>query len=337
VDKKRGTKRRGQSERDAPMKPARASGARAAPVGSGGARDAENGPQKRAVSVGQADAKRVLHRGMTPPDYRPRHEKLMELLEYAHVIGASPAESKLDGFVCAHGRNPTSAEGKALGLGPELVEEESYPPFHECRPRDYLETVAEKLRTESELVEPLAKLPDWGGPQVIERFFQRWDEMKRRRQAQAEKLSPKDPPLCGLLAHARRMGRADPDAIARAKAAKPSPKDLLLCGLLALGLPAATAHDWLRGLPDERARRWHLGYFVAERCLLPCAGWGRACKIKTKDLYGAYLRWCEEEPGRLHGEEPFTMREFSSEILNCGGVTEWRTAKARGFSGIALR
>jgi hypothetical protein len=161
--------------------------------------------------------------------------------------------------------------------------------------------------------------------------------MKGRRQAQAEKLSPKDPPLCGLLALARRMGLADPDAIARAKAAKPSPKDLLLCGLLALGLPAATAHDWLRGLPDERARRWHLGYFVAERCLLPCAGWGRACKIKTKDLYGGYLRWCEEEPGRLHGEEPFTMREFSSEILNCGGVTEWRTAKARGFLGIALR
>jgi hypothetical protein len=275
---------------------------------------------------------------MTAPDYGPRREKLLGLLEYANLIWASPAEQAFQDFVHEHGRNPDSDQGKALGLTPDLAgKEESYPPYHESQSSEYLHAIADELRTEPEFVEPLYRLPGWGGPQVVERFLRRWDKVKRRRQAQAEALSSKDPPLCGLLALARRMGLADPDAIARAEAARPSSKDLLLCGLLALGLPAATAHDWLKGLPDERARRWHLGYFVAERWLLPFAAWGRACKVKTEALYDAYLRWCAEEPGRLHGEERFTMREFSSEILKCGGVKEWRTAKARGFSGIAPR
>lgn len=363
MGKERGTKRRWQSERAAPMKPARANGAKAVPVDSG-ARDAKNGPQKRAVSIGQADAERVLHRGMTPPDHRPRRERLMELLEYAHVIGASPAELKLDGFVCVHGRNPDTDEGSALGLTGKLHgKEESFPPYPECQPRYYLETVAETMRTEPEFIGPLAKLPDWGGPQVVARFLYKLAAAKRRKEALLPGVLALGLPtpmshdeLRGLLDEGVQFFWLAPTKLSR--------KDILLCGLLALGLPTATAHDWLKGLPDEDSSRWHLVCFVAERCLLPCAPWGRACKVTTAALFGAYLQWCKGCPRcqgdrapylrcesatgvrlqwcakareGLGSEKPYSLREFSTEIGKCGGVERKTVNGVRGFWGIALR
>jgi hypothetical protein len=289
---------------------------------------------------------------MTPSDYRPRHEKLMELLEYAHVIGASPAELKLDGFVCVHGRNPDTDQGTALGLTGELDgKEESFPPWYECKPELYLEAIADHLGL------------DGGGPQATKRFLDRLDKAKRHK----EQLLP-GVLVLGLpapMSHDELRGLLDKGVqFFWLVPTKLSRKDILLCGLLALGLPTATAHDWLKGLPDEDSSRWNLVCFVAERCLLPCAPWGRACKVTTAALFGAYLQWCKGCPRcqgdrapylrcenvtgvrlqwcakarkSLGSEKPYSLREFSTEIGKCGGVERKPVNGVRGFWGIALR
>lgn len=123
------------------------------------------------------------------------------------------------------------------------------------------------------------------------------------------------------------------------ESARFTPNDLLLCALEALGIPSTTAHDWVKRLPDE-SRTFHLGHFVAECCVLPFDNpkLSKRCKVTTAALLGAYRAWCESNPARLDGQAPYTDGEFSRAILReCGGVTEWRTKRARGFVGIALR
>jgi hypothetical protein len=267
---------------------------------------------------------------MAEPDTRPRHEKLLDLLEFAHLIGGSPAEEVFREFVHLRGRNPSAEEGKEIGLGPTAVVGEPYPPAHECETSLYLEAIAEKLRNEPELNGPLAKLPDWGGPQVVRRFLHNLELRKRR-----------------------------------SGAAELSPKDILRCSLLALGLPATTAHAWLKGLPDEGSPRSHFVCFLVERCLFRSPTQpGKYYKATSAKLHRAYLQWCKgcprcrgdrephlrcnnaagvrlqqcaETSAGLGSEKPYRLREFSSEILKSGGVTHWRTKRARGFSGIALR
>lgn len=235
------------------------------------------------------------------PDERSRNEKLTELLAYAHVIGASDSEARFIDFRETRGRNPDREESTAMGL--EL--EEPYPPFYECTPELYLGAVADVLRSEPESRD----LPALARPHEHETIprFRRKLELARKRDGEANIPS----------------------------------KTLLLCGLEALGMPSPMAHTWLRGLRDEEAdlsRLKHFCFFVGECCVLP---WGsptaRYHTVTTADLFAVYQEWCARNDDKMGTEIPFTAREFSLEILKCGGVSPWRTKHARGFRGIALR
>ena len=234
-----------------------------------------------------------------------RHRELTYLLNAVQVAGASPSELKFRNFEYTHAaRRPSKDQSVALGL----LEEDSFRSWYECKPKLFLEAIADHLRSEPEC----SALPGFVSPigsHVVERFQ-------------------------------RNLAKG---------------KHPLLAGLLTLGLPAATAHDWLRGLLDDGARRSHLGCFLEERCLLFLRGHlgydtdkrralpdapatsKQAYRVTRVALFGAYSQWCTEYPGRLDAERPYSEREFSAEILKCGGVTPWRTKRARGFSGIALR
>ncbi len=188
-------------------------------------------------------------------------------------------------------------------MGPNCSEEhDPFPPSYECRPELYLGRIADEMRSQPEC-DGLPGFVNSIGTQVIERFRRNLDTAKKR-----------------------------------SGAARLSPKGALLAALLALGLPPATAHDWLRGLDADGSRSWHLGYFVLERCWLPGpAPWGKRCKVETAELHRIYLQWCAKNSGRFDGHKPYSVGEFSRQILKCGGVTPWRTKRARGFSGIEPR
>jgi len=189
--------------------------------------------------------------------------------------------------------------GKEEGKALDLADEEPFPPYHECNPDLYLEVVADWLRTHLDI----NRLP---APRPIERFKEK------------------------LEAATKRSGNG-----------KLRAKDLLLCALEALGVDSSTAHRLLKRIPNEEAelaRRKHLGDFVSECCYL---SWGkvesRFCKVTSAALYSTYRKWCLDNPTKLDGQKTYTTRKFSTEILKCGGVTEWRTARQRGFLGIAPR
>lgn len=243
-------------------------------------------------------------------DRRPRPEILADLLSYAYVFTESPSETRFQVFRTKHGRNPREGnEARSLNLVDTEVENYNLPYWEGWTwddpsrdgPRSYLEDVRDQLsapeHSRNFSREKLAWLADRNDPRVVELFRRKLNTIKRKRNGA---LSPEDP---------------------------------LLCALLALGVPSRVVHDWLKGAPKTDPRLDGLADFVRECCHLPGHGPVREhCRITSAALYGAYRAWCSTRNAR-----PYGFREFSVEILQCGGVKKWRTAKARGFVGIALR
>jgi len=247
-------------------------------------------------------------------DLRPRREILADLLSWNQVDAESPSETRLQVFRTKHGRCPRFREGKALGIGDDVPRDiEAYdpcPPYWEGwtwdvpsrdGPRSYLEDVRDALSAPEHSGyfsrERLEWLKSENDPRIVDLFKRKLNAAKGRRNG-------------ALLS-----------------------KDPLLCALLALGVPSDVAHDWLKGAPKEDPRLNGVADFVDECCRLPGHGPLRDhCRITSAALYGAYRKWCE-----ARNAEPYGFREFSVEILQCGGVKKWRTAKARGFVGVALR
>ncbi len=76
-----------------------------------------------------------------------------------------------------------------------------------------------------------------------------------------------------------------------------------------------------------RAEQDVLGVFLKDRCVLACAA-----KVLKKDLFEAYLTWCEESGEHYR----LTMREFGK-VLRERGLTDTQISSAKGWLGIRTR
>ncbi|MGC9984094.1 MAG: hypothetical protein ABSF35_10715 [Polyangia bacterium] len=235
------------------------------------------------------------------PDTRTRREKLEVLLAFSHVIGASRSELSLDNFAITHGgRNPNYPEGKALGL----TDEEPFPPFHECHPDLYLETVAEFLRSEPS----------------IKRHSNPGGRFKRRLKAASKrsvdgKLLAKDLLVCALEA----LG-VSPSAAHNLLRRLPNDEAEIARRRHLGNFVAERLHHWLSPWPPGDDRK------------------PDAYRVKATELLQAYRGWCKEDPARIEGAEPYTDREFFLAIReHVGGVIAKHTKSGTVYYGIELR
>jgi len=106
-------------------------------------------------------------------------------------------------------------------------------------------------------------------------------------------------------------------------------------GILAWAV--AGAIQWYRdglGRPDEvreavssyRAEMDQIGRFVQEQCIT-----GEPFQIRSRDLYGAYKRWCDES-----GEPIKSANAFGRKLTERDGITREETRSGPRYKGIGL-